>query len=70
MGEQTNILVLSDLHIDQSKITNQKIVLSALYDDLRAVNESELKPHYIIFNGDLVQDPDEANAYLLFLENF
>jgi 3',5'-cyclic AMP phosphodiesterase CpdA len=70
MVENINILSLSDLHIDQNKITNQKIVLSALYDDLRVINETELKPNYIIFNGDLVQNPDEQDSYMLFLEQF
>lgn len=45
-------------------------MLSALYDDLRVINDTDLKPYYIIFDGDLVQDPDEPDAYMLFLEQF
>jgi len=68
--ENINILVLSDLHIDDKKLTNQKIVLGALYDDLRVISDSDLKPDYVIFAGDLVNNPDDPDAYLIFLEAF
>ncbi len=68
--ERTNILYLSDAHITRLRATDQQIVLDALTEDLKRVCDSDLAPHYVVFSGDLVDDPDEDNAYDYFMEAF
>jgi DNA repair exonuclease SbcCD nuclease subunit len=70
MNNQVNFLVLSDLHISAKKLINQKIVLEALYNDLAVIKDSDIKPDYLIFAGDLVDDPDDPDNYIIFLDEF
>lgn len=56
-----NILHLSDLHYQQSKSQDIKIVLNALWKDLEYLKKENLTPQLVVFSGDIVQtgDPEE-----------
>ena len=66
--DRINILHLSDVHVTKKHIVDQRIVLSAFFSDLEKICDSDLAPHYVVFSGDLVNDPDESDAYNLFTE--
>ncbi len=66
--ERINILCLSDAHITRRHATDQKIVLDAFIKDLAQICDTDLAPHYVVFSGDLVNDPDEDQAYDYFME--
>jgi predicted MPP superfamily phosphohydrolase len=61
--ERVNILHLSDAHITSHRSVDQKIVLTALFKDLEQIRDSDLAPDYVVFSGDLVNNPDEPDAY-------
>lgn len=59
-----NILHLSDLHYDSKKPDDIKIVLDALWKDLRKLEEEEnLHPDVAVFSGDLVSKGDNEQDY-------
>jgi predicted MPP superfamily phosphohydrolase len=60
------ILHLTDLHY-QLDNPFQKQLIKALLTDLKTDGFS---PDYIVFSGDLVQNPDDPNIYNHFYENF
>jgi predicted MPP superfamily phosphohydrolase len=69
MGSIINILHLSDLHFTHgSEAYNQRVVLSALKEDLRQTSEDTLKPDLVIISGDLVYAADEKDVYLYLVE--
>lgn len=53
-----NILHLSDLHYQQSKSQDIKIVLNALWKDLEYLKKENLTPQLVVFSGDLAQSGD------------
>lgn len=55
------IIHLSDLHINKKQFNDQKIVLDALFDDLRKRLDDGLKPDLIIFSGDLIAKGDYSH---------
>jgi hypothetical protein len=65
-SSRTNILYLSDLHLSSKKIKPQKQVLRAFLQDLEKETQKPTQPDYIIFGGDLVDDPDMDQSYELF----
>jgi predicted MPP superfamily phosphohydrolase len=66
--ERINVLYLSDAHITKHHAIDQRIVLDALVKDLKQICDSDLAPQYVVFSGDLVNDPDEPDAYDHFIE--
>jgi predicted MPP superfamily phosphohydrolase len=66
--ERINVLHLSDAHISKRRLVDQQIVLTALFDDLARLCDSDLAPHYVVISGDLVDDPDEPDSYNRFVE--
>jgi hypothetical protein len=63
-----NILCLSDAHVTKRHSVDQKIVLDAFIDSLKRACDLDLAPHYVVFSGDLVNNPDEDDAYDSFME--
>ena len=68
MTGRINILYVSDAHITKLHATDQRIVIDALVDDLKQICDSDLAPQFVVFSGDLVNDPDEGEAYDYFTE--
>ena len=58
MSKPISIIHLSDLHISHSDITNQSIVLQALWSDIRQRRESGFTPDLVFFTGDLIAKGD------------
>ena len=57
-AERVNILHLSDLHFGREDKASQEVVLEYFLDDLRRLSNSEWRPSFAIFSGDVVHDPD------------
>jgi Calcineurin-like phosphoesterase len=70
MAKVLNLLTLSDLHISSETLTDQQMVIEKLCDDLRVLGDSDIKPDFVLFAGDLVNDPDESDVYITFLDKF
>ncbi|WP_025726850.1 metallophosphoesterase family protein [Heyndrickxia ginsengihumi] len=68
---QISFLNLSDLHFSKNKMADTKIVLNALFEDLKKCEE---KIEFILFNGDLINNGsmgfEKDNEYELVLEHF
>jgi len=64
------ILHLSDLHMAESKLQDQKIVVTALLDDLDRLRKDDVRPDLVIFSGDLVEAGGRPTAFELAQTNF
>ena len=69
MTKLVNIAHLTDLHFTRRDGYNQSVVIDALTTDLKCLADRRLAPDVIVFSGDLVQDPDEADVYLRLLDD-
>lgn len=72
MAEAT-ILHLSDLHMDKGHFKEIKIILDALFDDLKGLkdeNKKDLKPDMVFFTGDLVNSGSNYDEFGLAREEF
>jgi hypothetical protein len=59
--ERVNILHLSDLHFGRKDKASQSIIVEYFLDDLRRLADSEWHPNFVIFSGDIVNDPDNVS---------
>lgn len=70
MPEPVSILHLSDLHFDHRKPQDRRIVLDALFADLRRLRSQDRKFDLVVFSGDLVQAGAEMDSFLAARSNF
>lgn len=68
--DRVNILHLSDLHIAGSNLYDSRIILRALFKDISQLSKTHLKPHLIVFSGDLVLSGDDNQAFEIALDEF
>ncbi|KJU82398.1 phosphohydrolase [Candidatus Magnetobacterium bavaricum] len=67
MSEIT-ILHLSDLHMDKTHLRDIKIILKAMFDDLKGLKDkdnNDMKPDLVFFTGDLVNSGSDYNEFKL-----
>ena len=62
-NQRVNILHISDLHYRADQAHDHDVVLQAFLEDLLNLSSSDLKPHLIVFSGDLVQRGECYQSY-------
>jgi len=60
----SRILHISDLHFTTRASGKQQILNAPFLADLRRVFMTSGRPDFIVFSGDLVNNPDEADVYI------
>ena len=68
MSGGLSILHISDLHYSKNHSTDLELLIEPLLVDIEAMVLKYQRPDCIIFSGDLVQNPDEPDAYLAVLD--
>lgn len=63
MNATVNILHISDFHFSKSSAHDQKVVIDAMLHDINQLSSAELKPDFVVFSGDLVNNADEERVY-------
>jgi Calcineurin-like phosphoesterase len=65
ISDRINILHLSDVHLSKTKEYDIGVVSGALRKDLEALSRTPFSPQIVVFSGDLANDADDLDAYLL-----